>query len=206
MTTAETKPFWRRPLPPIKRPGETAVTTAVEPQDVAVVELPPETAAMGDGARASDEVSAPPLEVRPAAQIAPHDAVRNAAHNLDVARWRARQCRDAVAASREAFSSALADWNRTMPVQTQQQAHQDYVDTNQRERAARAAQGLLRRPMTISETAKAMSGGNMRPGGGRSFNRGAFTRAEAKKIEMNRAAAQRMNGSLAPRTKLPSER
>ena len=175
-----------------------------------VNELPPETAAKGSDAAGVGTVSAPV----PMPRVAPDDALRNAAHDLDVARWEARQCRAATLAARENFNIALRGWNATMPVQTQLQAKMDYIRTNQEERARKAAQGSLRRPMTVTETAKAMSGGNRRAGGGAAYKRnGTFTRAEAAKIEMNRAAANRvaaaaarMAGSNAPRTKLPSER
>ena len=207
MTTENEKPFWQRPLPPIKRPGEAAVMAV----SAAVVELPPESApaAMDGGAAVPSVESAPaPEETRPAAHIPPHIALQNAVNNLDAARWRSKECRRAVAAAREAFSSALAEWNKTLPIQTVLEAKMDVIRTNQMERERKAAHGLLHRPMTISETAKAMSGGNRRAGGGAAYKRnGTFTRAEAAKINMNRAAAQRMAGSAAPRVgKLPSER
>lgn len=198
MTADTEKPFWQRPLPPINRPGDT-VAALPEPQE----ELPSPPAAMGDGVGVSNGVSAPSLEARPAAQIAPHDALRNAAHNLDVARWRARECRSAVSASRENFNLALSVWNRTLPLQTVEDLKKEWIASNQEERRRKAEAGQMRRPMTVTETAKAMSGGNRRAGGGAAYKRpGTFTRAEAAKITMNRAAANRLRAAA----KLPSER
>ena len=211
MTTEIEKPFWQRPLPPIQRPGATTVVAAVEPPDAPAIvdeELPSPPAAMGDGARASNGVSAPSLEARPAAQIPPHEVLRNAAHNLDIARWRARECRSAVSASREAFNLALGAWNRTLPIQNVEDLKKEWIASNQEERRRKAEAGQMRRPMSVTETARAMSGGNRRAGGGAAYKRnGTFTRAEAAKIEMNRAAANRLQAAAAAARKLlPSER
>jgi hypothetical protein len=135
--------------------------------------------------------------------VPPHIVLRNAAHNLDVALYEARQRRAAVSAARENFNIALRDWNLTMPIQTVDGAKRDVIRTNQIERENRAAQGLLRRPMTVTETARAMSGGNRRAGGGAAYKRsGTFTRAEAAKVTMNRSAANRLRAAA----KLPSQR
>lgn len=179
---------------------------------IAVVdELLPETVAMDGRAAVTGAVSAPARETRPADQIPPHDALRNAAHNLDFARWRARQCRDAVAASRQAFNLALNAWNLTVPVQTQQQARQEWIDTNQRERARKAAVGQGIHYANVSQTARALGGGghNAKRGLGRAYKRGAFSKAEALEInagKLRAAAAARMNGNIAPHAKLPSQR
>jgi hypothetical protein len=166
---------------------------------------PLETAMM-DGDAVSEAVSAAAPLTRVVFPFDPVTALRNAAHNLDVARWRARECRDSVAASRQAFNLALSAWSATQPIQNVEDLKKEWIRSNQEDRRLRAEARQLQRPATITETAKAMSGGNRRPGGGASYKRGAFTRAEAARIEMNRMAAARMNGNIAPRVKLPSER
>jgi hypothetical protein len=164
-----------------------------------------ETTVALDGDAVSVTVSAPAPLTRVAAQIDPLVALRNAVHNLDAARWSARECRTAVAASRENFNAALNAWNQTQPLQTVEDLKKEWIASNQAERVKRAEARQLQRPATVSETARAMAGGNMRRSPA-AYRRGAFTRAEARTIEANKAAAARMNGSAAPRTKLPSER
>jgi hypothetical protein len=180
---------------------------------------PLETAMM-DGEVATGGGSAPPPETRLAVQLAPDmvdfelkpapvdplTALSNAVHNLDLARWRARECRTAVSASREAFNLALNAWNRTMPIQTVEDLKKEWIRSNQEERARKASQGQLPYHPNVTQTARAMSGGNRRPGGGASYKRGAVSRAEARTIEVNKMAAARMGGSNAPRAKLPSDR
>jgi plasmid stabilization system protein ParE len=180
---------------------------------------PPATVVVMDGEAATGGGSAPPPETRLAAQIAPDmadyelkdtpvdplTALQNAVNNLDVARYEARQCRQAVSASRENFNLALTAWNATMPIQTQEALRAEWMAANQEQRRLRAEAQQLQRPATVGETAKAMSGGNMRRSPA-AYRRGAYTRAEAKAANNLRAAAARMNGGNAPRAKLPSER
>ena len=92
---------------------------------------------------------------------------------LDLARVHARECRATVLACRGTFSKALADWNRTMPVQSQQDALRQYVNQSQADRTARAAAGQGVYYPGITRTAKAMSGGNAKQGGGAGYRRGA---------------------------------
>ena len=182
--------------------GRHGIVAAIEPQDVSatVDELPPETVVTG-GEAVTSGVSAPPHETR----LTPHDALRNAAQNLDLARWKSRQCRDAVSSSRQAFNLALHAWNLTQPIQSVEDLKKEWIRSNQKERERRAEARQLQRPMTVGETARAMSGGNRRPGGGAAYRRGAFTRAEAARIEMNRAAANRLRAASVA-AKLPSQR
>jgi hypothetical protein len=196
------QPFWRQPLPPIARPAPAGALAAAEPQDTSTAtELPPGAAAKGGGAVTSG-ASAPPLETR----LAPHDVLRNAVHDLDLARWNARQCRDAVAASREAFNVALKNWNATGDApQTQAELMKAHVASNQRERERKAAAGQLRTPTTISQIAKAIGIGGHRAqrGGGVSYRRGAHSKAEALELNARRIAA---TNAAHTRVKLPSER
>jgi hypothetical protein len=184
------------------RIADLAVAEAVRVHDAAQSALPKST--FLDEWRRSTRTHELPVE--PDFVIDPLTALQDAVHNLDLCRWRARQCRDAVAASRQNFNIALSAWNQTQPIQTVEDLKKEVIRSNQAERVRRAEAGRLHRPMTITETARAMSGGNRRPGGGASYKRGAVSRAEARTIEVNRMAAARMNGNVAPRIKLPSER
>jgi hypothetical protein len=155
---------------------------------------------------------APAPAPQPVRGADPIEALRQAALALDLARATARQCRETVQTSRGVFSRALAAWNLTLPVQTALDAAREFCATSQASRAARAAAGRLQRPATISETAKAYSGGghNVQRGHGRAYARGAMSRASAMETESLRlrgaATAARMAGSNAPRVKLPSEK
>jgi hypothetical protein len=170
---------------------------------IAVVdELPPETVAKGSDAAGIDTVSATARMPR----VAPHDALRDAIDALDVAGFAARQCRDAVSASRQNFNTALNAWNATQPIQTVEDLKKEWIASNQAERVRRAEARQLQRPLTVGETARAMAGGNKRAGGGAAYRRGAYTRAEARTIEDGKMLAARMAGNIAPRIKLPSDR
>jgi hypothetical protein len=165
-----------------------------------------ETTVALDGGAVSEAVSAAAPLTRVVFPFDPVTALRNAAHNLDVARFTARQCRDAVALSRQAFNLALAAWNASGPEpQTVEGLKKEWIRSNQENRRLRAEARQLQRPATVSETARAMAGGNMRRSPA-AYRRGAFTRAEARTIEVNRMAAARMAGNIAPRIKLLSDR
>jgi hypothetical protein len=185
---------------------------------------PPATVTVMDGEAATGGGSAPPPETRLAAQIipapdmadyelrdppeprlAPHIVLSDAADALDRARYEARQCRQAVSASRENFNLALTAWNLTQPIQTQEALRAEWMRSNQEERKRKAEFGQMQRPATVGETAKAMSGGNMRRSPA-AYRRGAYTRAEAKAANNLRAATARLNGGNAPRAKLPNQR
>ena len=132
----------------------------------------------------------------------PHIVLREAEHQLDLARVHARECRSAVAEARTAFSKALAGWNTTQPIQTQEQLMKQHIASNQAERAKRYAAGQLRRPTTVGQMAKALAGGGHRVqrGGGTSYRRGAHSKAEA--MEINAAKLRTANAA----SKLPSQR
>jgi hypothetical protein len=151
-----------------------------------------------------------PVEAAPAADdylLPPHETLREIAHRLDLARVHSRECHSAVAEARTNFARALAGWNASGPApQTQAELMKEHIASNQAERAKRYAAGQGVHYPGVGRTAKALAGGNAKNGGGAAYRRGAYTRAEAMKIEMNRAAAERMNGGSASRIKLPSER
>jgi hypothetical protein len=129
--------------------------------------------------------------VRDNPSVDPLVALKAAMHDLDLARHEARRCREATLAARGAFGKALEAWNRTQPVQTQEQALRDYVNTSQLERARRAAAGQGVYYPGVTRTAKAIGGGGLgvQQGGGRSYRRGAYSKAEAMTIEANKLRA-----------------
>jgi hypothetical protein len=123
----------------------------------------------------------------------PLTALKASEVTLDRARARARECRETVQTSRGVFSKALAAWNLTLPVQTQEQALRDYVNTNQAERARKAAVGQGVQYPGITRTAKALGGG--RGPNPAAYRRGitgnvrAYTRADGQRIEADRLRA-----------------
>jgi hypothetical protein len=150
-------------------------------------ELPPPPAVMEGEAAGTDVVCAP----APAPRLAPHIVLADAVDALDRARFEARQCRSAVLASREAFNLALNAWNATQPIQTVEDLKKQVIWSNQEERKRKAAAGQLRRPFTVGQMAKALAGGNAKRGGGSSYRRGAFTKAQA--LEFNAAKLRAAN-------------
>jgi hypothetical protein len=139
----------------------------------------------------------------------PHIVLREAEHQLDLARAEARRCRAATTEARANFARCLGAWNATQPIQTQEQLMKQHIASNQAERAKRYAAGQGVFYPGVGRTAKALAGGNAKNGGGAAYRRGAYTRAQAMEIEAGKlraAAATRMNGSNASRAKLPSER
>ncbi len=137
----------------------------------------------------------------------PYAAAKDAEHALNLARVEARQCRDRTMAARTAFGKALADWNAAGPVWTQEMQARAFIAQSNADRAARAAAagGAIVHP-GITRVARAMSGGNMRRGGGAAFRRGpagaqAYSKAEAMTLE-----ARRLQAAAAARAKLPSEK
>jgi hypothetical protein len=126
--------------------------------------------------------------VRPSGN--PYDRMRAAEHDLNVARQELRNCRTALMSARLAFGIALQTWNNGAPVATHEQAAREFIATSNAARAARAAanpDGVWH--PGITRTARALAGGNQRRGGGAAFRRGAYTKAEALKIESERLRA-----------------
>lgn len=185
-------PYWRKPLPAVIPgrsdpapdlrddwgPAPTVTMTVEPPEPVVLLEATP---------------AAP---VAPVAPADPLDILKLAANDLDVARVHARDCRAAVFASRAAFGKALEAWNHSGPITTQLDQARAYVATSQAERARRAAQGALPYVPGITRTAKAMSGGNARRGGGPAYRRGpdgtkAYSIGQAAELNALTAAARR---------------
>jgi hypothetical protein len=79
---------------------------------------------------------------------------------------------------------------------TQAELMKEYVASNQRERERKAAAGQGVFYPGVGRTAKALAGGNAKNGGGASYRRGAFTRAQAMEINAAKLRA----------AKLPSQR
>jgi hypothetical protein len=133
----------------------------------------------------------------------PHIVLREVAAALDRARFEARTCRAATAEARANFARCLGAWNASGPApMTQAALMKEHILSNQRERERKAAAGQLRRPATVSETARAYAGGghNVRRGHGRAYAHGAHSKAEALELNARRIAAA--NAAF----KLPSER
>jgi hypothetical protein len=122
---------------------------------------------------------------------------RETEHRLAVARAEARLCHEATVQARIAYADALSGWNRTQPVWTPFQQARAFQAASQADRTARAASGLLRRPITVSQMAKGMAGGNAKRGGGISYRRGAYSKAQAMEV-----TALRLREAAAA-TKLP---
>jgi hypothetical protein len=188
-TLNEDEPFWRRPV--TIAPRHVLDGLRAEPVDhmepeIRVTESNPE-----------------PVEVRP---VDFYRAAKAAEHALGLARQEARECRDATLRSRTAFAKALADWNGSGPVMTQEQQAREFIRTSNEDRARKAAAGQGIVHPGITRTARAMAGGNQRRGGGSAYRRGpdgttAFTKSEAMTLEANRLRA-----AAAARVKLPSEK
>jgi hypothetical protein len=166
-------------------PHDDAANTTLEaipvPEDAAAF-----TARLSSVSNATAPVPVDEVEVR---LLDPLAALAAAAHAVDLARVHARECRATVLASRDVFSKALEAWNRTQPIQTQEQALRDYVNTSQMERARKAAAGQGVSYPGITRTAKAMAGGNAKQGGGASYRRGALPRAQAMELEAGKLRA-----------------
>ena len=189
-TLNEAEPFWRRPVTIAPRPDHVL---DAEPMDhtepeIRVTESNPEPVEV----RTSSE----PVEVR---LVDFSRAAKQAEHALDLARAEARERRAATMAARTAFAKALANWNASGPVMTQEQALRAYVDQSNIDRARRVAAGQGVYHPGITRTAKAMSGGNAKQGGGTSYRRGAFTRAQAMEIEAGKLRAKAAAAAVKPR-------
>ena len=131
----------------------------------------------------------------------PHVILREAVAALDRARFEARQCRAATLEARTNFARCLGAWNASGPApQTQAELMKEHIASNQAERAKRYAAGQGVHYPGVGRTAKALAGGNAKNGGGASYRRGAFTRAQA--MEINAAKLRAANAAF----KLPSQR
>jgi hypothetical protein len=201
-------PFYRLPLPPIQRRSHEPLRDVWAPDTVSLTvdENPAPSKSLDNNsllrangdAPSHDDTAHMPTESVPedaAAFRDPLDILKLAANDLDLARNHARECRTTVQNSRVVFSRALEQWNRTLPVQTQEQALRDYVNTSQAERARKAAANQAVSYPGVTRTARAMAGGNARQGGGRAYVRGpagtkAFSGAEAAKLNAVAAAAR----------------
>jgi hypothetical protein len=129
--------------------------------------------------------------VRDNPPVDPLAALKAAVHDLDLARRHARRCREATLEARGAFAKALENWNRTMPVMTQEQQARAFCATSQADRARRAAAGQAVYYPGVTKTARALAGGghNVKQGGGSSYRRGAFTKTQALEIEAGKLRA-----------------
>lgn len=113
-----------------------------------------------------------------------------------------RQCGLNVRAARAELARALAQWNAGAPAISWEENAAQYRASELAERRRRAELGMIRRPLTVSETAKAFSGGGHRAmrGGGRAYTRGALSKAQATEVNALRLRAERAAA------KFPSDR
>jgi hypothetical protein len=205
---ATDEPFWRKPLPPIPGPGgslrnapePTRVPSAVQARDETGPRVP-QMIAQGRESQRDASVRLPLDAARP---VNPYAAAKEAEHALDLARQEARECRDATLRSRTAFAKALADWNGSGPVMTQEQQAREFIRTSNEDRAARAAAGRGIRHAGVTRTAKAYAQGNQQRGGGRAYVRGpdgtkAYSQAEAMTLEANRLRIAAAAAAAKPR-------
>jgi hypothetical protein len=141
--------------------------------------------------------------------LAPHEALRLADHNLDAARFEHRQAKLVLTDARQRVQSALAAYNTANPPISPEQNVRDWIASNQARKARLAQAGQVPYRPSVTETAKAMSGGGhgndirTRRGGGAAYRRGpggvqAFTKTQAMT-----ANAERIREA---RAKLPAER
>jgi hypothetical protein len=203
---ATEEPFWRRPvaIAPRREPEpepehvhRDAMTKVVPEPNYPVLEVRDEPVS---------ETSPASVPIETVQPVNPYEAAKAAEHALILARQEARECRDGTLRSRTAFAKALADWNGSGPVMTQEQQAREFIRTSNEDRARKAAAGQGIVHAGITRTARAMAGGNQRRGGGSAYRRGpdgttAFTKSEAMTLEANRLRA-----AAAARVKLPSEK
>ena len=117
---------------------------------------------------------------------------------VDQARSDLRQAGVNVHTARAALATALTAWHQSAPAMTALQIAREFQAQSQAARQARAEAGQYRRPATVSETAKAYIGGNARRGGGRSYARGALSKAQAMEVNARRTAAEAAAAKLLP--------
>jgi hypothetical protein len=140
--------------------------------------------------------------------VPPHEALRLADAALDASRFEHRQAKQVLDGARQQVGLALAAYNAAAPHISPEQNVRDWISSNQARKAALAETGRIPFRPSVTETAKAMSGGGhgddirTRRGGGAAYRRGpegvqAFTKTQAMTI-----TAQRLREAA----KLPSER
>ncbi len=130
------------------------------------------------------------------------DDLRDADKAVDQARADLRIAGQNVQRARAELAACLTTWNAGAPVLTPEQLRRQHINASQADRARRAEAGLVHRPLTVSETAKAIGIGGHRSqrGGGAAYRRGAFSKAQALEVNARRAAAEQAAA------KLPSEK
>ena len=113
-----------------------------------------------------------------------------------------RQAGINVQRARTELAACLTRWNAGAPIVSWQENAAQFRASELAERRRRAEAGAYRRPATVSETARAYSGGGHRVlrGGGRAYTRGALSRAQANEANALRIRAERAAA------KLPSDR
>ena len=179
--------------------------------------------ANGRDAETRDELEAWAIEANyspPPPVLPPEEAMRAAVMELDAARYDHGGAKRELQLSRQRLGTALAAYNAAAPKMTPEANVRQWIASNQARRAAIAEAGRVPYQPSVTETAKALGGGGhgndkrALRGGGPAYRRGpggvqAFSKVGATQANAARARdayAARMNGGLAPRTKLPSDR
>jgi hypothetical protein len=157
---------------------------------------------------ASDRALDLPIEP-PQPLVPPHEILRRADAALDAARFDHRQSKQVLADARQRVSDTLAAYNAVAPALTPEQNVRSWIANNQAERARRAAERSLPYRPSVTQTARAMSGGGhgndirARRGGGAAYRRGPGGAPAFSKSQATEANAVRARES---RAKLPSEK
>lgn len=153
-----------------------------------------EAADLGEAIR--EEAAEPVVEelrpLPPDATDDPHEALRIAERNLDLARAASSEAAVTVKRHRAVLAAALVAWTASGPIITPEQAARDFIRQGIEERAARAARRTQRRiGSAVDAMAQATAGGSYRAGGGFAYKRGAMSLAQsqAKLNEIARAKA-----------------
>jgi hypothetical protein len=148
----------------------------------------------------AERISEAPIEP----PLPPHEVLRRADAALDVARFEHRQAKQVVADARQRVQRALAKYNAVAPALTPEENVRQWIASNQARKARLARAGQIPYRPSVTETAKAMSGGGhgndirTRRGGGAAYRRGpngtqAFTKTQAQTITAERIREARAN-------------
>jgi hypothetical protein len=213
-TLNEDEPFWRRPVTIVKSAPVESLREVWAPETVSE-KVDEEAPAADEGDCQTMSASQAPsstdtlrdesdfVHTQRHAPVSPQEALRQAEAAVDVARHELRQARDTVTQSRTGFAKALANYNRAAPVMTAEENTRQWIAGNQAEKARLA--GRQTYIPTVTETARAMGGGNHRHGGGKAYRRGvpgnikAYTQAEAMTLEANRLRLAAAAAAAKPR-------
>lgn len=130
---------------------------------------------------------------------APLPSLQEAEAAVGDARHEARLARLELTETRGAVAAALTAWNVAQPAMTPEENTRAWLASNQAEKARLAKERGAPWHPNVTQTARAMSGGNQRRGGGSAYRRG----PEGQRAYSVTQAAN-INAELARVAKLPS--